>query len=219
MQRSWLIGLLALVVLLGVGAVVVAVVVQGGGKSATPVPGLARRPPRPPGPPSSTDPQERRQPQQRGGGLARALEESGATEEDVAKVRSFIQTRQQLLRELREAVDGLRTAVADEKATDEQARDALATFRQKRDEVNGKVEAERKALTDAIDLENRPRMAAALMALGVLDNGLPFGGMGGGGRRAGGAERDSGGRQRGAGGQGQPQRPRPPGPGPTGEGS
>lgn len=218
MQRSWLVGLLALVVLLGVGAVVVAVVMQGGKEGVAPTPDLARRPPGPPGASGPSGPAEGSQPRQRGEGIIRALQQSGATEEDTEKVSSFIQTRQQMLAELREALNELRTAAADENATDQQVSEALATFRQKKDEVSGKVEAERKSLTDALDLENRPRIAAALMAVGVLDNGLPFGGMGGGGRR-GGAQRGAGGGERGAGGEGGLQPPRPGGPAPSQQGS
>jgi uncharacterized membrane protein len=211
MQRSWLIGLLVLVALVAGAVVVVALFVERGGETGPPVRQFGRRPPESGvarGRPGGEQPGEGRDGE---GGMMRALRQAGAMDEDVEKVRSFIQSRQGLLRELREGLDELRAMAADQNATDEQVSEALATFRQKRDEVKGRIETERMALRADLDLENRPRVAAGLTALGVLDSGLPLGG----GRWRG--ARDGRGGERGGGGQ--PQRPRPSGPAPEDRGS
>ncbi len=210
MQRSWLIGLLVLVVLAGGGVAMFALFVNDGDGTAAPDRDLARRPPEPrvrPGQPGGERPEGG---PRREGGMVRVLRQSGAMDDDTEKVRSFTGSRQASLRELRQSLDNLRKTAADENATDQQVSEALASFRQQRDEVKRKTETERMALIADLDLENRPRIAAALTVLGVLDSGLPFGaGPGGGGRGAGRPGRDVG---------GEAQRPRPPGPAPDGGG-
>ena len=81
---------------------------------------------------------------------------------------------------------------ADEKATEAQARQALTDFQAKRDQYKQNLAAARKQLAADLKLAERPRLEAALTAMGVLDNGLLS--MGGRGRMG----------QGGAGGTGMP---------------
>ncbi len=144
----------------------------------------------------------------RGAGVIAMAQKLGATKEDEQKIRAYTQQRQQLVAELRQAVDQLQMVTTDASATDDEVKQALTTFRQKRDDVKQRLKAAEAGLTQQLNLDTRPKLAAGLTAFGVLDNGLGGGGRALGQRPAGGgrsgAPRARGGRRRVGGGLGAP---------------
>jgi len=118
-------------------------------------------------------PEERRAEMERR--IAERLKQQGFTDEDIAALKQFNQEREAAQRALNEAFRSLVQTARMTGATDDQARLAVAQYREAMKTYEAALEASRKKLDERIHYSTRPKVEAILLSLGVLDNGLGFG--------------------------------------------
>jgi hypothetical protein len=131
--------------------------------------------------------------------MRQRLTAAGATDADVQAIMAYRGQQREIQAPLQEAMRALRAA-AGEGATDAQAKDAVAKYEAAMKTVADKLAKAEQDLKAKLDLANKPRLHAMLLAMGILDNGqrgrgmMMFGGgRGGGGRPGGGGARGGGG--------------------------
>ena len=129
-----------------------------------------------------------------------ALKQAGLNDSERAAAERTMQAKMAARQELMTAFGQLRSASSDEKATDEQLKQAIDAYGQALMKHRSTVQTEDQNLVKQLSVKSRARC----LAFGVLDNGLGMGGGmrgggGGGGMRGGGGR---GGRGMGGGGRG-----------------
>lgn len=135
--------------------------------------------------------------------IAKALKALGLTAQDMEAVRTCVKARTEARGELAKQLQEAGKIARDKNATEEQAKSAVVHYREAMKAFSAKNAAAEKALKEAVNFGQRPKVELALLALGVIDNGLGQrggqrppgagqggpGGQGGGGRQWGGAEK------------------------------
>ena len=122
--------------------------------------------------------------------MERRLEEAGLTDKEKAAAKKTVKAKMQARDALSAELMKLQRAANKSKPTNKQLQDALSAYRAALAQYRTKVAAEDAALVKVLSLKSQVRC----MSLGILDNGLGGGRMGGGMRGPGGA---GGGRPRG----------------------
>jgi len=126
--------------------------------------------------------------------MGRRLEEAGLTDREKAAAKKSLKAKVGARQALADELVKLQRAANKSKPTDKQLSDGLSAYRAALAQYRRKIAAEDAALVKQLSLKSQVRC----MSLGILDNGLGFGGgrmaMGGGMRGPGGL---GGGRPRG----------------------
>jgi len=114
------------------------------------------------------------------GQMREALTGTGATEADLPAIESYTMKRHSLIEPLMQAMESLWQA-AGKSATDEQAAQAASGYEELRTETLTQLAKAEEDLRAQLKLTTRPKLHAALLSMGILDNGLRGGrGMRGG---------------------------------------
>ena len=122
------------------------------------------------------------------------LKQAGATDADIATLKAFWTQRRDIMSPLRDGRQSLQQA-ASASGTAEQAKDAVSKYEAAMKAALDKLAKAEQDLKTKLDLANKPKLHAALLAGGVLDNGMRGGGGGQGapgGRRGGAGGRRAG---------------------------
>lgn len=114
--------------------------------------------------------------------LTDALKPQGLTDDEIKVVIQFQNGRREAQAPLMQEFQKLMQLSQNKEATDEQAKAALDQYRAARKTSEATVEEARKKLDEAIHYTTRPKVEAALLLLGILDNGIQGGRMMGGRR-------------------------------------
>jgi hypothetical protein len=96
----------------------------------------------------------------------------GGTQEDSQKIEAYLAQREQVGGELRKALDGMRNLADDPHSKDSRISQALTAYRTQRDQAKQQLAAVEADLIRELNLEGRPKLAAGLTSMGMLDNGL-----------------------------------------------
>jgi hypothetical protein len=126
-----------------------------------------------------------------------ALKSAGLSESERAAAEAAVQAKGNARGDLVLALERLRSATSDGKATDAQSKQALDTYERALAKYRSAIQSEDQKLVKKLSVKSR----AVCMALGVLDNGLGMG-VNRGGRRGGGGGAGRGGGGGGRGGRG-----------------
>jgi len=123
------------------------------------------------------------------------LEEAGLAEKEKAAARKALKAKEQARQALADELVKLQRAANRSNPTEKHLQQALSAYRAALAQYRKKIAAEDTALVRQLSLRSQVRC----MSLGVLDNGLAFGGgrMGMGGGLRGGRGGPGGGRSRG----------------------
>jgi hypothetical protein len=127
--------------------------------------------------------------------LERVLSQAGLTDKEKAAAKKAMTAKEQARRELTSELANLERVASGAKPTDKQLSDALSAYHRALAKYRKAVAADDAALVKQLSLKSQARCTA----MGILDNGLGFGGgrMGMGGRMRG-AGGFGGGRPRGS---------------------
>jgi len=131
----------------------------------------------------------------------------GITDQDKQALTTCMVEQEKIRQDLRQKLMAMVQAIR-ANATDADIAQQLAAYMTAMQAAQPQKAAAEQTLTTALNLAERPKLHAALLMLGVLDNGMPSGGMMGMGGRRGGGQGGRGGAG-GAGGQGGGANPMP----------
>ena len=119
-------------------------------------------------------------------GLVQMLgQQAGITDQDKQALTTCMVAQENIRRGLRQKLTAMVEAIR-ANAADADIAKQLAAYMTAMQATQPQKAAAEQTLTTALNLAQRPKLHAALLMLGVLDNGMPGGGMMGMGRRGGG---------------------------------
>ncbi|NCO35442.1 MAG: hypothetical protein AUJ92_14125 [Armatimonadetes bacterium CG2_30_59_28] len=151
--------------------------------------------------------------------IAQRLRQRGFSDQDIAALKQYNSEREEAQKSLGEVFRSLSQTAKTPESTEDQARIAIAGYKEAMKTHEATLENSRKKLDESIHYSTRPKIEAILLTMGVLDNGMGLG-MGMGMRRGDGmgdeankplrGEGQRGGQRQGQGGQPPAEPPKAP---------